>query len=158
MYTSRNDYLVYTLRFVSAKEATQIYEAILPESLTSLEMKETKAYKTYLGFATEATPLKIARKFKKDSPSNKDLNLNLVPVEEEPKSAKKKTSSKRKEKVDVTRGKGIELLSEVALTEDAQFEDSCQEMWMRDSHRNHQCSGKFTKLPPSAKRSNLLSQ
>nr|GEZ32697.1 hypothetical protein [Tanacetum cinerariifolium] len=31
--------------------------------------------------------------------------------------------SKKKEKVDVTRGKGIELLSQVALTEDAQFEE-----------------------------------
>ncbi|GKD12144.1 hypothetical protein Tco_1196551, partial [Tanacetum coccineum] len=31
--------------------------------------------------------------------------------------------SKKNEKVDVTRGKGIELLSQVALTEDAQFEE-----------------------------------
>ncbi|GJV94593.1 hypothetical protein Tco_1546170 [Tanacetum coccineum] len=54
------------------------------------EMKETKSYKTYLGFATGATPPKIARKFKKASPSKKDLNLNLVPVDEEPKSAKKR--------------------------------------------------------------------
>ncbi|GJY22308.1 hypothetical protein Tco_0394874 [Tanacetum coccineum] len=55
---------------------TQIYGAILPESLTSPEMKETKAYKTYLGFATEATPPKKARKFKKpDSPK-----LTTVPA------------------------------------------------------------------------------
>nr|GEZ66135.1 hypothetical protein [Tanacetum cinerariifolium] len=51
MHTFRDDYLINTLRFVSTKEATQIYGAILPESLTSPEMKETKAYKTYLGFA-----------------------------------------------------------------------------------------------------------
>nr|GEY39172.1 hypothetical protein [Tanacetum cinerariifolium] len=31
--------------------------------------------------------------------------------------------TKKKEKIDVTRGKGIELLSQVALTEDAQFEE-----------------------------------
>ncbi|GJU22691.1 hypothetical protein Tco_1156033 [Tanacetum coccineum] len=31
--------------------------------------------------------------------------------------------SKKKEKVDVTRGKGIELLSQVTLKEDAQFEE-----------------------------------
>nr|GEW26979.1 hypothetical protein [Tanacetum cinerariifolium] len=49
MHTSKDDYLINTLRFVSAKEATQIYGAILPESLTSPEMKETTAYKTYLG-------------------------------------------------------------------------------------------------------------
>ncbi|GKD90529.1 hypothetical protein Tco_1366036 [Tanacetum coccineum] len=55
MHTSRDDYLIDTLRFVSAKEETQIYGAILLESLTSPEMKGTKAYKTYLGFATGAT-------------------------------------------------------------------------------------------------------
>ncbi|GJV96136.1 hypothetical protein Tco_1547713 [Tanacetum coccineum] len=60
MHTSRDDYLINTLRFVSAKKATQIYGALLPESLTSPEMKETKAYKTYLGFATGATPPKKA--------------------------------------------------------------------------------------------------
>ncbi|GKG02091.1 hypothetical protein Tco_0306796, partial [Tanacetum coccineum] len=49
-----------------------------------LEMKETKAYKTYLGFATGATPPNIARKFKKASLSKKDLNLNLVPMDKEP--------------------------------------------------------------------------
>ncbi|GJY46658.1 hypothetical protein Tco_0435721 [Tanacetum coccineum] len=65
MHTSKEDYLINTLRFVSAKEATQIYGAILPKFLTSHEMKETKAYKTYLGFATRATPPKKARKFKK---------------------------------------------------------------------------------------------
>nr|GEX80091.1 hypothetical protein [Tanacetum cinerariifolium] len=61
MHTSRDDYLINTLRFISAKEETQIYDAI-SESLNSPEMKETKAYKTYLGFATGATPPKKAVK------------------------------------------------------------------------------------------------
>ncbi|GJS85643.1 hypothetical protein Tco_0752184 [Tanacetum coccineum] len=60
MHTSKDDYLINTLRFVSTKEATQIYGVVLPESLTSPEIKETKAYKTYLGFATGATPPKKA--------------------------------------------------------------------------------------------------
>ncbi|GKD98866.1 hypothetical protein Tco_1382763, partial [Tanacetum coccineum] len=42
--------------------------------------------------------------------------------------------SKKKEKVDVTRGKGIELLSHVALNEDAQFEE-VQRKSMRDFHK-----------------------
>ncbi|GKB06052.1 hypothetical protein Tco_0834285 [Tanacetum coccineum] len=145
MHTSKDDYLINTLRFVSTKEATQIYGAILPESLTSPEMKETKAYKTYLGFDTGATPPKIARNFKKASSSKKDLNLNLVPVDEEPKSAKKK-----KEKVDVSRGKGIELLSEVAFTKDTQFEE-VQKKSLRDFHKTHPSgSGTVTKIAPSA--------
>ncbi|GJT76992.1 hypothetical protein Tco_1043717 [Tanacetum coccineum] len=94
MHTSKDDYLINTLRFVSTREETQIYGAILPRSLTSPEMKETKAYKTHLGFATGATPPNKAE-------------THEVPV------------SKKKEKVDVARGKGIEMLSDVALKEDA---------------------------------------
>ncbi|GJT66945.1 hypothetical protein Tco_1018425 [Tanacetum coccineum] len=109
MHTSRDDYLKNTLRFVSTNE-------------------------TYLGYAIGVTPPKIARKFKKASSSKKDINLTLVLVDEEPKSAKKKVPamkttrkqssgvvlrdthmvslSKKKEKVFVDKGKGIELLSE----------------------------------------------
>ncbi|GKE94826.1 hypothetical protein Tco_1579681 [Tanacetum coccineum] len=157
IHTSRDDYLINTLRFVSIKEATQIYGVVLPESLTSPEIKETKAYKTYLGFATGATPPKKARKFKKlASPQ-----LTTVPVSpEEPtgkskrvkRPAKKSTKalargvviketpemplSKKKEKVDVTRGKGIELLSQVALTKDAQFKEVRRKS-MRDFYKTH---------------------
>ncbi|GJU89273.1 hypothetical protein Tco_1301696 [Tanacetum coccineum] len=157
--------------FVSTKEETQIYGAILPESLTSPEMKETKTYKTYLGFATGATPLKKARKFKKPA----SPKLTTVPVStEEPmgkskrvkRPAKKSTKapargvviretpklplSKKKEKVDVTRGKGIELLSEVALAKDTQFEEVRRKS-MRDFHKTHPSgSGTITKTAPSA--------
>nr|GEX57085.1 hypothetical protein [Tanacetum cinerariifolium] len=89
------------------------------------EMKESKAYKTYLGYRSGVVPPRIARKFKKASPSKKDSSL--VPVDGEPtkkgkrvkRPAKKstttsaagifinedlvKTESKRKEKVDVAR-------------------------------------------------------
>ncbi|GKA08817.1 reverse transcriptase domain-containing protein [Tanacetum coccineum] len=58
--------------------------------------------------------------------------------------------SKKKEKVDVTRGKGIELLSQVALNEDAQFEEVRMKS-MRDFHKTHPIgSGTITKTAPSA--------
>ncbi|GKB75472.1 phospholipid-transporting ATPase 2 isoform X1, partial [Tanacetum coccineum] len=139
MHTSRDDYLLNNLRFVSSKQQSQIYEAKLPEVMTNQKMRDTDAYKTYLGFATGVTPPKIARKFKKASPSKRDITLNLVPVNEEPKTVKKKVTSKKtttkrstgvvirdtptvsvskkKEKVSVDKGKGIELLSNVALIE-----------------------------------------
>ncbi|GKC81244.1 hypothetical protein Tco_1136961 [Tanacetum coccineum] len=133
-------------------------------------MKETKAYKTYLCYAIRVTPPKIARKFKKDSPSNKDIILNLVPADEEPKSAKKKvpakkttrkqssrvflrdtlkvSSSKKKGKMYVNQGKGIELLSEVALTEEAQFEE-VHKRSMRDFHRTRPSGSGTAKIKPS---------
>ncbi|GKA48674.1 retrovirus-related pol polyprotein from transposon TNT 1-94 [Tanacetum coccineum] len=171
MHTSRDDYLINTLRFVSIKEETQIYGAILSKSLTSPEMKETKPYKTYLGFATGVTPPKKAQKFKKPvSPK-----LTTIPVStEEPigkskrvkRPTKKSTKapargvviretpemplSKKKEKVDVTRGKGIELLSEVALAKDAQFEE-VQRKSIMDFHKTHPSgSGTITKTASSA--------
>ncbi|GJW13796.1 copia protein [Tanacetum coccineum] len=172
MHTSKNDYLINTLRFVSAKEATQIYEAILPECLTSPAMKESKAYKTYLGYATGVVPPKIARNFKKASPSKKDSDL--VPVDEEPvqkgkrvkRPAKKSTTTpaagivikeahvetnykrKEKEKVDVAHGKGIELLSDVALTEEAQMKE-VRKKSLRDFYKTHPSgSGTVVEKPP----------
>ncbi|GJV96816.1 hypothetical protein Tco_1548393 [Tanacetum coccineum] len=176
MHTSKDDYLINTLRFVSRKEASQIYGAVLPECLTSPEMKESKAYKTYLGHATGVVPPKIARKFKKASPTKKDSDL--VPVDEEPvtkgkrvkRSVKKsstkpatgivireplvetKSKGKEKEKVDVARGKGIELLSEVALTKKAQLKE-VRKKSLRDFHKTHP-SGFSTcaKKPPSVEK------
>ncbi|GJS98370.1 hypothetical protein Tco_0819540 [Tanacetum coccineum] len=125
-------------------EATQIYGVILPESLTSLEMKETKAYKTYLGFATGATPPKITRKFKKAYPSKKDLNLNLVLVDEEPKSAKKKVSTKK-----TTKKQSIGL-----VLRDTHVETSSkrkERKSLRDFHKTHPSGfGTVTKTAPSA--------
>ncbi|GJW32605.1 hypothetical protein Tco_0052637 [Tanacetum coccineum] len=174
MHTSKDDYLINTLRFVSRKEASQIYGAVLPECLTSPEMKESKAYKTYLGHATGVVPPKIARKFKKASPSKKDS----IPVQadEEPvqkgkrvkRSAKKssttpaagivfretpvKTKSTGKEKVDVSRGKGIDLLSEVALAEKAQLKE-VRKKSLRDFHKTHPSgSGTVAEKPPSVEK------
>ncbi|GJX97157.1 hypothetical protein Tco_0352955 [Tanacetum coccineum] len=172
MHTSKDDYLINTLRFVSTKESTQIYGVILPECLTSPMMKDSKDYKTYLGYATGAVPPKMAQKFKKTFQSNKDSDL--LPVDEESvqkgkrvkRSAKKSnttpaagivirkahvaTKSKRKEKeeVDVARGKGIELLSKVALTKEAQMKE-VRKKSSRDFQKTHPSgSGMVARIPP----------
>ncbi|GJW29190.1 hypothetical protein Tco_0046065 [Tanacetum coccineum] len=176
MYTSKDDYLINTLRFVSRREASQIYGAVLPECLTSLELKESKAYKTYLGYAIGEVPPKVARKFKKASPSKKESEL--VPRDEElvkkgkrwktpaKKSASKpatgivireppvetKSKRKEKEKVDVAHGKGIELLSEVALSEKAQMKEARMKS-LRDFHKTHPSgSGTVFEKPPSVEK------
>ncbi|GJV04024.1 hypothetical protein Tco_1337593 [Tanacetum coccineum] len=148
MHTLKDDYLINTLRFVSRKEASQIYGVVLPECLTSPEMKESKAYKTYLGYATGVVPPKIARKFKKASPSKKDtagIVIREAPVET-------KSKRKEKEKVDVAHGKGIELLSDVALTEEAQIKE-VRKKSLRDFHKTHPSgSGTVAKKPPSVEK------
>ncbi|GJW03762.1 hypothetical protein Tco_1562618 [Tanacetum coccineum] len=151
MHTSKDDYLINTLRFVSRREASQIYGAVLPECLTSLEMKESKAYKTYLAYATGEVPPKIARKFKKASPSKKESEL--VPGDEEPRAlCGNKVKKKGKEKVDVVHGNRIELLSEVALTEKAQMKEARMKS-LRDFHKTHPSgSSTVSEKPPSVEK------
>ncbi|GJS65635.1 hypothetical protein Tco_0680199 [Tanacetum coccineum] len=133
MHTSKDDYLINTLRFFSRKEASQIYGVILPKCLTSPEMKESKAYKTYLGHATGVVPPKIARKFKKASSTKK--GNDLVPVDEKPvtKGKRVKRSVKKSSTKPAT---GIELLSEVALTEKDQLKE-VRKKSLRDFHKTH---------------------
>ncbi|GJX06568.1 hypothetical protein Tco_0194500 [Tanacetum coccineum] len=103
MHTFRDDYLINTLRFVFAKEETQIYGAILPESLTSPEIKETKAYKTYVGFATGATPPKKAQKFKKPA----SPKLTTVPVSTEERTRKSKRLKRPAKKYTKAPARGV---------------------------------------------------
>nr|GEZ06504.1 hypothetical protein [Tanacetum cinerariifolium] len=174
MYYQKNvdydDYLINTLRFVSRKEASHKYGAVLPEYLTSPQMKESKAYKTYLSYATSIVPPKVAKKFKKASPYKKESDL--VPADEEPiikgKRVKRlaknsttalatciiirepsvETQSKRKEKVDVAHGKGINLLSKVAPTEEAQMKEFRKKS-LRNFHKSHPSgSGSVAEKPP----------
>ncbi|GJU24232.1 hypothetical protein Tco_1162853 [Tanacetum coccineum] len=108
------------------------------------EMKNSKAYKTYLGYAIGVVPPKIARKFKKSYPSKKDtagivIRESLVET---------KSKRKEKEKVDVAHGKGIELLSDVALTEEAQMKEVRMKS-LREFHKTHPSgSGTVAKKPP----------
>nr|GEV04283.1 hypothetical protein [Tanacetum cinerariifolium] len=156
MHTSKNDHLINTLRFISRKEASQKYGAVLPECLTNPQMKESKAYKTYLAYATGTVPPKVAMKFKKASLSKKDSVP--VPTYEEPgqkgkrvkRSAKKasttpttgivireppvETHLKRKEKVNVARGKGIDLLSEGSDDEDSNDEEGSEQKNDNEEH------------------------
>nr|GEV64932.1 putative reverse transcriptase domain-containing protein [Tanacetum cinerariifolium] len=126
----RDNYLINTLRFIYAKEESQIYGAQLPKSMTSPEMRESKAYKTYHGYATGATPPKKARKFKKPA----SPKLTTIP----------------KEKISVEKRKRIDLLFKVALTEQAQYEE-VRKKSLRDFYKTHPSgSDTVTKLAPSA--------
>ncbi|GKF99874.1 hypothetical protein Tco_0301565 [Tanacetum coccineum] len=74
-------------------------------------MKESKAYKTYLGYATDEEPVTKGKRVKRPAKKSTTKPTVGVVIREAP--VETKSKSKEKEKVDVTRGKGIELLSEV---------------------------------------------
>ncbi|GJW48979.1 hypothetical protein Tco_0080625, partial [Tanacetum coccineum] len=150
MHTSKDDYLINNLRFVSRKEASQKYGAVLPECLTSPAMKESKAYKTYLGFATGAVPPKAARKFKKTSPSKKD-NVP-IPEDEEPvkKEKRLKTAAKKSAYKPAT---GIVVREPAVETKSKRKEKEkikeVRKKSLRDFHKTHPSgSGTVAEDPP----------
>ncbi|GJW28919.1 putative ribonuclease H-like domain-containing protein [Tanacetum coccineum] len=119
---------------------------------------------------TTATPPKKARKFKK--PASPQLTTIHVSPEEPmgklkrvKRPAKKSTKapakgvviretpkmplSKKKEKMTIEKRKGIDLLSEVALTEEAQYEEARKKSLM-DFYKTHPSgSGTVTKIAPN---------
>nr|GEZ96154.1 hypothetical protein [Tanacetum cinerariifolium] len=107
-----------------------------------LDIKNSKAYKTYLDFATrKATPMK-ARKFKKvASPSRK-----LSPVlEQEPVEKPNESMPKKKTPAKVVREKGIDLLFDVALLKVAQLKKTLKKSKL-ETHKLLACgSGTSTK-------------
>ncbi|GJZ45987.1 retrovirus-related pol polyprotein from transposon TNT 1-94 [Tanacetum coccineum] len=146
LHTSRDDYLINTLRFVSTKEESQIYGARLPKSMTSPEIWETKAYKTYLGYATGVTPPKKAQKFKKPA----SPKLSTVPVSPKEPIRNSKRVKRPAKKYTNEPTAGIDLLSKVALAEEAQYEE-VRKKSLREFHKTHPSgSGTVTKIAPSA--------
>ncbi|GKB03606.1 hypothetical protein Tco_0831749 [Tanacetum coccineum] len=137
MHTSKDDYLINTLRFVSRRKASQKYGAFLPECLTSPEIKKSKACKTYPSYVAGAVPPKIARKFKKASPSKKDS----VPVQADEEPIQKSKRVKRAAK------KSSTTLA-AALTEEAQIKE-VKKKSLRDFHKTCPSgSGTVVKDPP----------
>ncbi|GJX90405.1 hypothetical protein Tco_0343731, partial [Tanacetum coccineum] len=137
MHSVQDDSILGSLRFVSKTEEYHVYGALDPTRMTNRKMMNSTAYKTYLALSTRAATPKKARKFKKPASSSKKKTLVVV---EEPidKPAKKPVArrqsagvqirdtpsvsvSKKKTPTKTERSKGIELLSEAALLEEAQL-------------------------------------
>ncbi|GKC47687.1 reverse transcriptase domain-containing protein [Tanacetum coccineum] len=90
LYIVLDDSLLGTLKFVSKTQDYQIYGALIPKEMINQDIKDSKAYKTYLDFATRKATPKKARKFKKVASPLKKLSpiLEEEPTEK-PKRAKK---------------------------------------------------------------------
>ncbi|GJZ77710.1 hypothetical protein Tco_0642382 [Tanacetum coccineum] len=154
LHTVRDDTLLGTLKFVFKTEDCQKYGAVIPDGMINDDIKLSKAYKTYLDYATGKVPPKKARKFKK--PASPKLQTILSSPKEPTqkgkrvkRSAKKATTvpttgivirdtpdksvSKNKAPTKIGRGKGIELLSDTALLKDAQIKKALK----KSKHQTH---------------------
>ncbi|GJX74462.1 hypothetical protein Tco_0313057 [Tanacetum coccineum] len=127
LHIIRDDTLLGTLKFVFKSQDYQQYGALILDEMINQDIKDSKAYKTYLKFSTgKATPKK-ARNFKKVSSPSKKLSPIL---EEEPIEKPKKVPNK------VDRGKGMDLLSEIALLEAAQLKKTLKKRKL-ETHKLH---------------------
>ncbi|GKA69063.1 hypothetical protein Tco_0775127 [Tanacetum coccineum] len=97
-------------------------------------MKASKVYKTYLGYAKDEEHVKKGKRVKR--PAKKSTTKPAAGVIIREAHMETKSITKEKEKVDVTRGKGIELLSEVALTEEARMKE-VRKKSLRDFYKTH---------------------
>nr|GEW71856.1 hypothetical protein [Tanacetum cinerariifolium] len=160
LHTIRYDSLLGTLKFVSKIKDCLRYGELIPDGMLNEDIKLSKAYKTYLDYATRKVPPKKARKFKKPA-SPKLTTVPASPKEPTKKSkrvkrpANKSTTapttgvvirdtpgvfvSKKKALAKADRGKGIKLLSDAALLEDAQLKKAL--MKSRQETRKLQASG-----------------
>ncbi|GKE91185.1 hypothetical protein Tco_1572280 [Tanacetum coccineum] len=126
MHTARDDSLLGTMRFVSRHADTQVYGAIIPKAMTNQALLDYVAYKTYYAIASGAKPLK-SRKSQKKS----DLAISSEESPSMKKSAKaKKVAStkpkptKKKALVKADKGKGLNVLLDVALSEADQLKEA----------------------------------
>ncbi|GJS00176.1 hypothetical protein Tco_0316684 [Tanacetum coccineum] len=141
MRTARDDSVLGTMRFVSRHADTQVYGAILPQAMTNQALLDSDAYKTYYEIASGAEP-PMSRKSQKKS----DSAISSEKSPSKKKSAKvKKVSTakpkptKKKALVKADRGKGLNVLSEVALSEADQLKDATKRS-KKDYHISHASS------------------
>ncbi|GJZ87851.1 hypothetical protein Tco_0659633 [Tanacetum coccineum] len=93
----------------TTERSIQKYGDVLLECLTSPEIKESKAYKTYLCYAIDEEPVQKGKRVKRAT--KKPLNTPATCIVIREPTVETKSKRKEKEKVDVAHGKGIELLS-----------------------------------------------
>ncbi|GKB82316.1 hypothetical protein Tco_0949211 [Tanacetum coccineum] len=140
IHTAQDDSILGILRFVSKDEDTQVYGALIPVVMTTPKIRDSPAYQTYLTFATRAATPKSKKIYKK--PASSMIKTTTTSPEETPSKRKDTPSvsvSKKKAPTTTDRSKGIDLLSEAALLEDAQMKkvpDELQDKIIEDDDSN----------------------
>ncbi|GKC01031.1 hypothetical protein Tco_0987167 [Tanacetum coccineum] len=123
---------------------TQVYGALLPKAMTNQAMLNFAAYKTYYAIASGAEPPKSKKtKMKSDSAiSSKETPSKKKPIKAKKdvaltkKPATKPKPTTKKAPVKADRGKSLNILSEVALSEAAQLKEVTKRS-NKDFHVSH---------------------
>nr|GEU99920.1 hypothetical protein [Tanacetum cinerariifolium] len=120
MHTAKDDTILAGMKFVSKHEAIQVYGTLMPIEMTSHAMLSSQSFQTYYAIATGVAPpvSKKQRKFEsskssEETPTRKTLRIKRF--------AKIYASSKKKGPAKKDTSKSLEVLFEVALSEEAQL-------------------------------------
>ncbi|GKE15533.1 hypothetical protein Tco_1423110 [Tanacetum coccineum] len=129
MHTARDDSLLGTIRFVSRHADTQVYGAIIPEEMTNQALLDSIAYKTYFAIASGVEPPKSRKSLKKpdSSISSEESPSKKNSAKAKKVSATKPKPTKKKAPVKADRGKGLNVLSEVTLSEAARLKETTKQ-------------------------------
>ncbi|GJR51180.1 hypothetical protein Tco_1401701 [Tanacetum coccineum] len=122
-HTARDDTMFTSMRCISRHENTQVYGTILSKELKNQAMLESKAYQTYYAFASgekAPKPKYIRKKANSDISSKKKL-VQATKGTRLKTSAKVAKSDKKKQLAKMPKAKGLNVLSEVSLTESEQM-------------------------------------
>ncbi|GJY15621.1 hypothetical protein Tco_0386043 [Tanacetum coccineum] len=148
MHTTRDDSLLGTMRFISRHADFKVYGAILPEAMTNQALLDSVAYKTYYAIASGAEPPKSRKSQKK-----LDLTISSKESPSKKKSAKAKKfiatkpkPTKKKAPVKADRGKGLNVLSEVALSKAAQLKEATKRS-KKEFHTSHASGSRVSDVP-----------
>ncbi|GJT45119.1 hypothetical protein Tco_0953834 [Tanacetum coccineum] len=106
---ARDDPMFTTINVISRNEATQLYGAILPVSLTNEDIRNSESYKEYYARASGTIPPKTKG-------SKKKANTVIITQQKPPTAPKEKKSGKGKQKTTE-----LENISEADLTEAEQL-------------------------------------
>ncbi|GJZ90772.1 hypothetical protein Tco_0662699 [Tanacetum coccineum] len=122
-HTTRDDTMFTAMRCISRHDDTQVYGTILPKELTNQAMLESKAYKTYYAFASgeKTQKPKYVRKIADSDTSPKQKLVQATKGTRIKTKAKVAKSDKKKQPAKMPKAKGLDVLSEVALTEAEQL-------------------------------------
>ncbi|GKE85158.1 hypothetical protein Tco_1558900 [Tanacetum coccineum] len=132
MHTVKDDSVLGSLKFFSKTKESQVYGLTILEVMTNKNIRNSTTYKTYLAFSTGATTPKKARKFKYPGGSALKMQSLVTPKEPYKKPAARRqptgvqirdtpsvSVSKKKAPAKAKRNKGIDLMSEADLLEEA---------------------------------------
>ncbi|GKD41448.1 hypothetical protein Tco_1261655 [Tanacetum coccineum] len=140
IYTNRGEPLHQssTNVYVERHANTQVYGVILPQAMTNQALLDSVAYKTYYAIASGAEPPKSRKSQKK---SESAISSEEYPSKKKPAKAKKDAATKpkptkKKAPVKADRGKGLNVLSEVALSKAAQLKEATK-LSKKEFHASH---------------------